>query len=79
MMDSTRAAAETRDILLNKEVIAVDQDSLGVQGTIVQASPSELQVWVRPLADGSRAVLLFNRAPVASTITADRERVLSWS
>jgi alpha-galactosidase len=75
MMDSTRAAAETRDILLNKEVIAVDQDSLGVQGTIVQASPSELQVWVKPMADGSRAVLLFNRAPVSSTITADWGRV----
>jgi alpha-galactosidase len=67
--------AETRDILLNKEVIAVDQDSLGVQGTIVQASPSELQVWVKPLADGSRAVLLFNRAPVSSTITTDWGRV----
>jgi len=75
MLDSTRTAGDTRDILLNRDVIAVDQDSLGVQGTIVQASPSELQVWVKPLADGSRAVLLFNRASVASTITADWGRV----
>ena len=75
MWDSTRASADTRDILLNKDVIAVDQDSLGVQGTIVQASPNELQVWVKPLADGSRAVLLFNRASVSSTITADWRRV----
>ncbi|MEP6990988.1 MAG: glycoside hydrolase family 27 protein, partial [bacterium] len=75
MMDSTRPAAATREILLNNEVIAVDQDSLGVQGTIVQASPSELQVWVKPLADGSRAVLLFNRASVSSSITADWGRV----
>ena len=75
MWDSTRASADTRDILLNKDVIAVDQDSLGVQGTIVQASPNELQVWVKPLADGSRAVLLFNRASVSSTITADWGRV----
>ncbi len=75
MMDSTHPAAATREILLNKEVIAVDQDSLGVQGTIVQASPSELQVWVKPLADGSRAVLLFNRASVSSSITADWGRV----
>ena len=51
MMDSTRDAAATRDILLNRDVIAVDQDSLGIQGTIVQASPNELQVWVKPLAD----------------------------
>lgn len=71
MNDSTRAAADIRDILLNRDVIAVDQDSLGIQGKIVQASPSELQVWVKPLADGSRAVLLFNRASVPSTITAN--------
>src|SRR6185312_7172725 len=30
MLDSTRLAASTRDILLNRDVIAVDQDSLGV-------------------------------------------------
>lgn len=75
MVDSTRAAAEIRDILLNRDVIAVDQDSLGIQGKIVQASPSELQVWVKPLQDGSRAVLLFNRASVPSTITANWGRV----
>jgi alpha-galactosidase len=75
MSDSTREAAATRDILLNREVIAVDQDPLGVQGTIVQAWPSELQVWVKPLADGSRAVLLFNRASVPSAITAYWSRV----
>ena len=71
MMGTSPAAAATRDILLNQEVIAVDQDSLGVQGKIVEASPSELQVWVKPLADGSRAVLLFNRASVPSSITAE--------
>jgi alpha-galactosidase len=71
MMDSSRTAAEVRDILLNKDVIAVDQDSLGIQGKIVQAWPSELQVWVKPLKDGSRAVLLFNRASVSSQITAN--------
>jgi alpha-galactosidase len=75
MTDSTGTAPATRDILLNREVIAVDQDSLGIQGTIVQAWPSELQVWVKPLADGSRAVLLFNRASVSSAITADWGRV----
>ncbi len=75
MMDSSRAAADIRDILLNKDVIAVDQDSLGIQGKIVQASPSELQVWVKPLKDGSRAVLLFNRASVPSTITANFGRI----
>ncbi|HEX7547322.1 MAG TPA: hypothetical protein VF368_11390, partial [Gemmatimonadaceae bacterium] len=71
MTDSTRQAAATREILLNRDVIAVDQDSLGVQGMIVRNSAPELQVWVKPLADGSRAVLLFNRASVPSPMTAD--------
>jgi alpha-galactosidase len=75
MVDSTREAAATRDILLNKDVIAVDQDSLGVQGMIVGSNPPDLQVWVKPLADGSRAVLLFNRASVPSPMTADWGRV----
>jgi alpha-galactosidase len=51
---------EIRDILMNREVIAVDQDSLGIQGRKVSDS-SARQVWVKPLADGSRAVILFNR------------------
>ncbi len=76
MLDTTaRDPLGTREILLNKEVIAVDQDSLGAQGTIVQASPSELQVWMKPMKDGSRAVLLFNRASVATNVSADWTRV----
>jgi alpha-galactosidase len=51
---------EVRDILLNREVIAVDQDPLGVQGRrILDGGHNE--VWMKPLADGSRAVILFNR------------------
>jgi alpha-galactosidase len=75
MMDSTRTAAATREILLNRDVIAVDQDPLGVQGTIVENWPPELQVWAKPMADGSRAVLLLNRASVPTTIIATWERV----
>ncbi|MDE3150688.1 MAG: glycoside hydrolase family 27 protein [Gemmatimonadota bacterium] len=76
MVDTTsREARITRSILLNKEVIAVDQDSLGVQGMIVQDYPPELQVWVKPLKDGSKAVVLFNRASVPSEITASWWRV----
>jgi alpha-galactosidase len=62
--------ATTRDILLNKEVIAVDQDSLGVQGMLVQEPAPDLQVWAKPLSDGSRAVVLFNRSALQTVITA---------
>jgi alpha-galactosidase len=59
-----------RDILTNREVIAVDQDSLGVQGTLVEERSSELQVWMKPLADGSRAVVLLNRSALQTVIAA---------
>jgi alpha-galactosidase len=52
---------ETLEILSNPEVIAVDQDPLGVEGHRVwQEGP--LEVWMKPLADGSKAVGLFNRS-----------------
>jgi alpha-galactosidase len=61
--------AATRDILLNKEVVAVDQDSLGLQGMLVQEAAPDLQVWAKPLSDGSRAVVLFNRSALQTVIT----------
>ena len=46
-------------ILLNKDVIAVDQDPLGVQGKQVRDADG-IHVIVKPLKDGSRAVAVFN-------------------
>ena len=51
---------ETRAILLNKEVIEVDQDPLGVQGDVVIERGYGGQVWMKPLADGSKAVAFVN-------------------
>jgi alpha-galactosidase len=59
--DLRSMTAETRDILTNREVIAVNQDSLGRQGRKVR-DDGDLEVWVRELADGGRAVALFNRS-----------------
>ena len=75
MMDTTRTAAETRDILLNTEVSAVDQDPWARRARSCKRHPVSCKVWVKPSADGSRAVLLVNRASVSSTITADWGRV----
>jgi alpha-galactosidase len=41
-------------------LLAIDQDPAGVQGTLL-ATDGDGQVWVKPLADGSRAVALLNR------------------
>ena len=57
----------TRSILLNREVIAVDQDALGIQGRRV-AKDGDREVWVKPLSGGGRAVLLFNRGAAPAEI-----------
>lgn len=61
--------AATRATLTNREVVAVDQDPLGAQGhRVTQAGP--IQLWVKPLADGTLAVGLFNTLdhPLDSTL-----------
>jgi alpha-galactosidase len=58
-----------KDILMNREVIAVDQDKLGKQGVRV-AKDGALEVWSKPLADGGYAVGLFNRGAATAKITA---------
>jgi alpha-galactosidase len=65
--DVAKMDAATRAILLNSDVIAVDQDALGMQGRRVR-DDGDQEVWARPLADGSRAVLLLNRGTAAAEI-----------
>jgi alpha-galactosidase len=72
--DVRSMSAATRTILLNREVIAVDQDSLGAQGILVSEGPPELQVWAKPLRDGSRAVALLNRSGKPARISASFQR-----
>jgi alpha-galactosidase len=67
--DVAAMSAETRTILTNREVIAVDQDALGQQGRRV-AQDGDRETWMRPLTGGRRAVLLFNRGTVRVRITA---------
>jgi len=64
----------TRSILLNKEVIAIDQDKAGIQGRRV-VKDGDREIWVKPLADGGRAVLLFNRGTQPVRIRATAEQV----
>lgn len=56
-------------ILLNREVIALNQDSLGVQG--VRVSPSNTtgaEVWAKPLTGGSVAIIFLNRGDAEADI-----------
>ena len=67
--DLRSMTADTQALLTNSEVIAVDQDPRGVQGTPISDSKT-LEVWQKPLS-GSRtyAVVLFNRTGAAADIT----------
>ena len=58
----------TLALLTNTDVLAVDQDALGAAGRPI-FSRDEWQVWAKEMADGSRAVGLFNRSDFDETLT----------
>lgn len=70
--DVRNMTAETFEILGNKEVIAVNQDPLGVQGRKVHVSGEDgcEQVWAGPLSGNRLVVALWNRCLEPTTITA---------
>jgi alpha-galactosidase len=87
--DLRDVSGATKEILLNRDLIAVNQDWGGKQGHRVR-DDGEQEVWAKPMSDGSVAVVLFNRGPSTVDIavgTADvglpaagRYRVLDlWS
>ncbi len=50
---------ETKAILTNRDVIAIDQDSMGKQGARIY-SDGEVEVWARHLTGGAMAVAVLN-------------------
>jgi alpha-galactosidase len=64
--------AETKEILMNKEVIAIDQDSLGKGGYRI-AKKGDTEVWVKPLSKGAYAIAFFNRG------TTEAEVSVKWA
>jgi alpha-galactosidase len=72
--DLSAMTPEVRDILTNGEVIAVDQDALGMQGRKVRDDGAH-EVWMKPLSGGARAVILFNRGSEQAPIAAAWEEI----
>ncbi len=70
--DLRNMSAETKAILTNREVIAVNQDPLGRGGRRVWKE-GDLEVWAKQMKDGSRAVILFNRG------SAEQEITVNWA
>jgi alpha-galactosidase len=68
--DLSKTDADTRRILTNADVIAVDQDPLGQQARRIRKD-GDLEVWARPLKGGDQAVVLFNRGKAPARMTVD--------
>lgn len=68
--DLRSMSAATRAILTNREVIAVDQDSLGVQA-FPYRSADGVQVWIRPLSGDGWALALLNRTVEPKSVAFD--------
>ncbi|HEV2380215.1 MAG TPA: glycoside hydrolase family 27 protein [Terriglobia bacterium] len=72
--DLAHMKPDTLAILTNAEAIAIDQDPKGLQGRVVwQEGP--LEIWDKPLANGSTAVLLINRGEDTESITLNFKNV----
>ncbi len=70
--DMSTLSPTTKNILTNAEVIAVNQDTTGLQAKIVTDNAKGLQVWAKPLNgkySNERAVVLFNRTAAAATMS----------
>src|SRR6185295_13858558 len=70
--DLRNMSPEIKAILTNKELIAINQDPLGRQASRVWKE-GDLEIWAKPLKDGSRAVLLLNRG------TSEAEIIALWT
>jgi len=70
--DLKNMSAEIQGILTNKEVIAVDQDPLGMEGRRVRKN-GDSEVWAKQMKDGSRAVALLNRSASEADISVSWE------
>jgi alpha-galactosidase len=72
--DLSQMSPETKSILLNKDVIAIDQDPLGKQGDRVSAE-GPFEVWSKPLKNGDIAVGLFNRGHDAEEMSLPLQKL----
>jgi len=66
--DMKTMSADTREILTNPEVIAVDQDRAGIQGFKYSAKDG-VEIWFKPLGNDAWAVCILNRGTNAQPVT----------
>jgi alpha-galactosidase len=67
--DLRNMPAETLQTLSAKEVIAVDQDPLGIEGFVY--ATNTVEIWFKPLSHGDWAMGALNRGTNSATFTFD--------
>ncbi|HEX7905482.1 MAG TPA: glycoside hydrolase family 27 protein [Chitinophagaceae bacterium] len=72
--DVRKMSDATKTILLNKDVIAIDQDTLGKQGFRVY-SKNGLEAWKKELSGDRFAIALFNRGEENKSLTVSLKDV----
>lgn len=73
--DLTLMTEETRDILTNSRVIALNQDPLGLQAALVRRE-GDVDILAKPLAEcGARALVLFNRGEASAEVSVALEEL----
>ena len=70
--DLRNMSKETLDILTNEEIIAINQDSLGIQG-FKYKTEGEVDIWVKPIVDNEWAICFFNRSSEAVDLSFNWE------
>ncbi|MDE3125849.1 MAG: glycoside hydrolase family 27 protein [Bacteroidota bacterium] len=59
--DLRNMSTETKNILINKDAIAINQDKLGVEG-FAYAEKDSVETWLKPLENGNWAICFLNRS-----------------
>lgn len=72
--DVRNMSADTKKIILNKEIIAVDQDKATKPGSRVFADEQK-EIWVKQLNDGSKAVVVYNKQDAPATLSVDFKEI----
>jgi alpha-galactosidase len=68
--DLEQMTPETKNILLNKELIALDQDTLGRQATCYRDNV-DYQIWVKALSNNEKAICLLNKSDEKKSVLVD--------
>lgn len=71
--DIRNISEDVKEVLMNKDVIDIDQDVLGVQG-FKYSSNDSVNVWFKPLANEDWAMCILNRSVVSKNISFDWQK-----